>query len=131
MTNRKLADLLAEKVMGWTLDGTEWIISRTPYKLSGYDVYSWQPYCDIVTAWAVVEKVQDIHIAIPERKELEDWDCFHVEVKAWKSSRGWGWSCTINNTWVACEDTPTRAICMAALKAVAALPVAAVKKSAR
>lgn len=118
MTDRELDVLVAEKVMGY---GSESNCRRTKQR--------WICQCgncdpipnystDMIAAWQVVEKMMTLRRFDTPPEYEHDSMAFHVQVKAWRSSSGWGWSCETNNTWVACSDTAPQAICLCALKAV-------------
>lgn len=117
MSEREIDALVAEKVMGLGI-----VEEHSKYELchevDGKSCGGIVPHysTDIAAAWAVVEKIQGMFIKTFDGNK-NDWDCFEVDVRAWKSSDGWGWSCRING-WTACADTAPMAICLAALSAV-------------
>lgn len=54
MTNHELNNLVAEKIMGWKLDLSDWKTSDNQFTM--WDVYDWEPSENIRCAWMVVEK---------------------------------------------------------------------------
>lgn len=111
VAGRELDALLAEKVMGWkpSKDGRYWDgpdASRHredgPWLDAGESV--WSPSQDIVAAWEVLEKVQ--------------------EIGSLQNFGGFGWRCEIHTTTPGYHDcageadTAPLAICRAALRSV-------------
>jgi len=123
-SEREIDALVAEKVMGWTLERYEdGRPAKTPADYAdaanndGWswhgqpgdsEAYTWKPSTDIAAAWQVVEKMRAEGWSVQLRSNVYDpfWDCDAV--------RGYA-STGIKHSGTAIE--PARAICLAALRA--------------
>jgi hypothetical protein len=125
MDSRRLDAIVAEKVMGWTVEraqiptyprgGIPHVSVRTVYTVTRPDGSQWSPVYDlditdlprystnIADAWKVVEKMRDDGWHPAVEWELNQWECtmWHV---AYESG-------------YARSDSAPEAICMAVLKA--------------
>jgi len=106
---RELDALVAEKVMGWKkvkwLGDYDW---RDKDGEQPYTVRAWNPSTDIVAAWQVVEKMEEIGYSILAHNVIPNSDAVVWRVKFSQSE-------TIT------EFTAPLAICLAALRAVGAI----------
>lgn len=112
LTNRQIDALIAEKVMGWTLDSNieetnvYWVDSEGNIMGWPDGVEQWAPSAYIGDAWQVLEKF-----------ETNDDIFLRTEVK--------GWTCNIETDeggYIGYGDTAPMAICVAALKAAQVMP---------
>ena len=116
MKVRELDALVAEKVMGWRKDGGMWVRAegRTP---DGWDYASRSVLPNftesIQWAWQIIEKV----------RARKDFALFNLDLVP--SGLGDAWDARFmmrNGPHYASDNSAAKAICLAALKALGALP---------
>lgn len=98
--------LVAERVMGWCLDGDYWTTSArvSIRKLTGHDRHSWCPSTDIAAAWEVVETIMAAASRRVRQLTIHD-----------SPAGGRGYFCSMSRCDGAHADTAPLAICRAAL----------------
>lgn len=106
MTNHELNNLVAEKIMGWRRDLSDWKTSDNQF--TNWDVYDWEPSENIRCAWMVVEKMDTL-----------GWCCqiANNTVGDEKFSAHFWWN-KMNQSKIGFADSPSKAVCIAALKAL-------------
>lgn len=120
MTDQEISRIIAEKVMGWTLEHGWW---KDDNGYTAYEAHSdgtleecdgdwWHPSTDIGQAFQVVEKTMG--------NPRMQFDCLAPFLC---NDHKYRWKCTYydgKTMYEAVEDTPAMAICKAALKAMEA-----------
>ena len=116
MTDEQIIELLATKVMGWTLSshGNYWNLPGQPGEREQIFRLDWNPIKHIQHAWMVVEKMRDEGYNAVVCGD-NGWGCTFFQVDIEETD-------AISGTWTVCygpinAETAQRAICLAALKA--------------
>lgn len=107
MTEQHIIEALANKVMGWKVDGIAYVMADNPDYLVGVQVANWNPLQNIADAWKVLKRLE----AFGWEWEMKAASYLHPSIKLTHGV-------TLRKVF-AHGDDEAKTICNAAMKVVA------------